>query len=255
MEPKSPPPASTSVPSGRRKSRKQNTPFAVQEKWRGEVPGRSNGREDKVYERYLETLNPRENERVQLALARTADPKFRAFLRMVLSNRRYTLPSMAKYCGITLDEFCGWMQNAAKVATLGNAQLLALDIVEDMGVDARSKMIACSRCDGLGWVGAEDGLPADTPGYRVLKFMETTKIVDGVETREEVPVWIRECPMGCDHGRIRITGDQHSRDRVLEVADLIGKKGGGTSITLNLGGASHPSAVGLLNAIKVEPED
>lgn len=215
--------------------------FFEKDKLRGLVPTSDNGRADLAYAAWFEGIDADNDPEFHIALAQSTDPRFKRFLEMIGKPNRQGLKiqTMAKQCGIDLGEFQQWYGRACVQMAIGVAQKNARFVVADMAGDARSKSELCERCDGLGWVGAPDGLPLDTLGYRIMG-MRT--VPDGEGVKEE-PVWVRTCPK-CE-GRMRNTepGDEHSRDRILELAGLSQKGKAAVQITQNFGGASHISAV------------
>lgn len=216
---------------------------------RGLVPSSENGKADEAYAAYLEGINVEEDKDLHIALATSQDPRFRAFLdRLAGPNRRnLRVQTVAKQCGIDLQEFQNMYSKAAVQMAIAKAHRKAAGIVDDMANDARSQSEYCDKCEGYGWIPAPAGLPIDTPGYRIL-FMKAT----GKE--EEDPVWGRTCPKCQGKTRVTVPGDEHSRDRILEIAGLTQKSGkGGVQIVQNFGGAGHTSAVtGSLNVLTVD---
>jgi hypothetical protein len=206
------------------------------DKVRGEVPDRTNGIKDKAYGSFLSTLDPRNNEQVQAALAASPDPRFQEFLDRISKPgyNRVSLQSIAKACQIDLREFNIWWQKESAQRSIAIAQTASVQVTQDMAADAMSRMVACERCDGLGWVSAPPGLPDTVPGYRMI------------EAGEE-PKYIRDCPNGCNSGKIRKPGDTHSRNTLLEMGGLLKQKGTGPSVTLNFGGASHSTGINALS--------
>jgi hypothetical protein len=205
------------------------------DKMRGLVPSRAFGNKDKVYKAYLDKLDPRNNESLQLALATSGDKRFVEFLQRLSMGqyKRVSLPSIAKACNIDLKDFSDWWNRASSQAAIAIAQQRSVDIAAHMAEDAMSIESVCERCDGLMFVAAPEGLPLETPGYRQMQS-------DG-ET-----VWVRTCP-ACNKGKVRRPGDAHARDRVLEMGGLL-KRGGGVNVNMNFGGASHSSAISDLDA-------
>jgi hypothetical protein len=67
-------------------------------------------------------------------------------------------------CGIDLAEFQMWFRRESSNIAIAQAQLASLRVVPQMGVDAESSEEFCERCDGLGWIKADEDLPVDTPG-------------------------------------------------------------------------------------------
>jgi hypothetical protein len=221
----------------------------IYEKERGIVPGRSNGIQDRVYGAYLSSLDPRANDAVQLALAASNDVRFKEFLERINMPRyrRVSLQTIAKACNITLAEFNGWWQKESAQRAIAIAQTQSVMITHDMAEDARSVNVVCSRCDGLGFVAAPEGLPEDVSGYKMIQAARG----------DEPAKYIRDCP-NCDAQRkIRKPGDSHARDKILEMGGLV-KKGAAVQITQNFGGATHASAISELDSamsIDVESSD
>lgn len=205
---------------------------------RGLVPSRGVGIQDKVYGSYLSTLDPRNNEDVQLALAASPDPRFKEFCERVCAPkyRRVSLQSIAKACNISLLEFNNWWNKESTQRAVAIAQNHSLKVTEDMAQDARSVEDVCPRCDGLTWVGAPAGLPKGTKGYRLLSSEPEDK-------------WIRDCPKCSAVGTVRKPGDSHARDRLLEMAGITQRGKAGVQIVQNFGGAAHSSAVTQLDVM------
>lgn len=205
---------------------------------RGLVPDRASGAHDRAYNGYLNTIDPRNNRAVQIALAGAADPRFREFFERleVARYERFSLATIAKGCGIDLAEFNNFISKASSQIAVAHAQLSSVKITEHMAEDALTKDAPCGRCDALGWVAAAAGLPDPTPdGYRCI------------DPNPKSPIWIRTCPL-CRGGLyVPKIGDNHSRDRILEVAGVIKKDRGGASINLNFGTGAHASAVNDLD--------
>lgn len=213
----------------------------ISEKGRGRVPSRLEGSKDRVFAAYLDAMNPRANENVQQALAACPDNRFQAFLEKVMTPRylRVSLATMAKGCGISLAEFQKWHSNVSTQQAIYNAQAASPEIVNDLIDDSKSKHDVCDRCDGLGSIDAPPPSACDPPkipGYR----------------RAAKDLYTRTCPRCQGEGLIKRPGDAHSRDRVLEIGGLKDSPKG-ASVVLNFGGASHSSAVALLNdAMSIE---
>lgn len=195
---------------------------------RGEVPSRKYGIQDRVYDAYLKELDPRANMQVQLALASSGDVRFTEFLDRISSTKykSISLASIAKACNIDLAEFQRWYGKANTQRAIALAQTGSVIITQDMIQDAKSKDLPCERCDDLGFVAAPPGLPDDTPGYKNIGLDQ----------------FVRTCPSCRGTRRVRIPGDTHARDRLLEMSGII-KKEKGVSIVQNFGTGDHSSAV------------
>lgn len=233
---------------------------------RGLVPSSADAIHDIPYNNFLDELNPRERKDVQHALASSSDQRFVIFLEKAMSmsgfNPRMSLAAHAKRCGIGLEEFNIWWRKASTQRALAIMQGASPKIAEHTAIDAQSQIVGCERCDGLGWVYAEENLPVDTPGYGIMRI-DVKKVPttdrDGNVSEEvvDVPVYTRTCPAGCDKGKKRIPGDWDSRSAVLTAAGLINQKGPGIQITQHFGGQAMPSAVSRLDVmtIDLEPEN
>ncbi len=201
------------------------------DKLRGEVPSVAFGGRDRVYGAYLDGLNVRDNQDIHVALASSKNPKFQAFLERLESGKykKVGLQTIAKACGIDLKEFQDWWQRESTQRAIAIAQTRSITITEDMASDARSRNAPCDRCDALGFVTAQAGLPDDTDGYRCI------------DPSSQEPVYVRTCPK-CRGIKYEMRpGDAHSRDKLLEMSGII-KKGPGIVISQNFGN-SHSSAV------------
>jgi hypothetical protein len=204
------------------------------------------GSRDRVFATYLDTLNPRANEIMRIALAASPDIRFRTFLERVDSPRflRVSFATIAKGCDISLMEFQEWWRKASTQRAITQAQLASPELVSDLIEDSRTREDVCDRCDGLGTVIAPANLdPEQVPGYHLIK--EATPNTDAIYTRT--------CPRCAGVGKIRKSGDSHARDLLVEIAGLKDTPKG-ASVVLNFGGASHSAAISLLNdAMSLDP--
>lgn len=208
---------------------------------RGLVP---DGNHDEPYNAYLEQLDPngstKDANEVRFALAASNDVRFRSFLECLNQPRfkRSRLATIAKACDISLPQFFEFWQSSQKTIALARAQSAIPDLIGDMAIDARSRMITCGRCDGYGVV-------ADYADKDEDSKLEGSKVPDKV----------KPCPNCTDSpGKVREVGNQHARDRLLEVTGMT-KKGGdraGVSIIQNFGGATMESAVDSLGKISFD---
>lgn len=207
------------------------------------------GKLDQPYNEYLEGIGLRDPERlpaVELALASGNDKRFNLFL-TYMDNPRYrraSLSSIAKACAIPLPQFMEFWQKAQHTRALAIAQEgITRHVVPDMVEDSRSKDMPCDRCDGFGWVYAEDGLPKSTKGLRKM-------VDDDPKSRQ-----IRACPLCSGTGMVRKTGDTDSRKMLLEMSGLTNKKGSSVQITQHFGGMGIESAVERLNRVSFDLGD
>ena len=205
---------------------------------RGLVPARNRGYRDRVFAEYLDTLNPRANVVMQKALAASPDVRFQEFLERVMAPkyRRASLATIAKGCGIDLLEFNQWWSKASAQRAIAEAQLASPGVVEDLIEDAKSKNDVCDRCDGIGSVAAPPGLAGDIPGYRLARKA----------SEEHGAIYPRTCPECGGEAKVRRSGDAHARDRLMEIAGLSPGAKGAAVVIQNFSGASHASAVPIL---------
>jgi hypothetical protein len=216
------------------------------DKSRGLVPCGPDAHLDTQYSNYLKEIKLDSDPVLQTALAASKDIRFRELLRYLAlpSAKSHPLIYWVKRAEIDLAELMTWMSDTSTARALAVAQQASPKINSHMAVDAESRMVACERCDGLGFVSADAGLPEDVPGYRMLRCDKENK----AET------WIRDCPMGCDRGKVRAAGDEFAREKLLEQAGLINKKGPGFQLVQHFGGQSMPSAVGRLDRMTLDIE-
>ena len=212
---------------------------------RGLVPAPRKGRDDKAYVTYLNSIHPRENHDLQIALAQSDDNRFLEFLDRIKANRyrKSSLATIAKACGISLKDFNEWWQKASSQRSIAAAQNASIQVTHDMAIDALSTNGACPRCDGLGWVSAPSGLPEFTKGYREIGTRINDKNI-------EEPMWARDCPNCNTAGVIRKPGDSHARDKILTMAGVL-PTSKGIAIVQNFGGVSHGSAVAELSSMDI----
>jgi len=225
----------------------------------GLVPAGSDAHLDTEYARYLDDIGLASDPALKAALASSPDIRFQLFLKYLAlpssAKTKHPLVYCAKRATIDMSEMMAWVSKAHNARALALAQAAAPKINQAMAVDAESRMICCERCDGLGFVNADEGLPPETPGYRILRMI-SRKVKDPElgEVTEEIPVWIRDCPAGCTRGKLREPGDEFSREKLLEQTGAINRKGMGIQIINNLGGQSMPSAVARLDPMVIEIE-
>lgn len=214
------------------------------ESGRGLVPSTSEGRLDHPFNAYLDELDPRgqkgndkRTQEVQFALAASNDLRFRSFLDCLSQSRfkHMHLATVAKYCDISLPQFHQFWQDSQKNIALARAQNALPDLITDLTIDAATKLVNCTRCDGLGVV----------PDHAQNALNELNSKLEG-----KVPDAIKPCPNCTGTGKVKEIGNQHARDRLLEVGGLTKKdRGAAVLITQNFGGATMASAVDSLSKI------
>lgn len=221
---------------------------------RGLVP--VSGALDHTYNEYLDSIGIRDPKRapiVEFALASSNDGRFREFLNKLKhpfwssangrSRKPLSLATLAKACDISLPQWAEFWQKAQHMRALAAAQDGAVEIMPDMVADAKSKEAPCDRCDGWGWVYADD-VPAKFAGVRRLNPK------DPKDKRQ-----IRVCPLCKGSKSVGKTGDTDSRKMLLEVGGFTSKKGSAIQITQHFGGMGMESAVDRLNKVSFSLEE
>ena len=211
---------------------------------------------DTTYNEYLDGIGIRDPERapvVEFALASSNDVRFREFLNKLKhpfwsssNNRRgkpASLAALAKACDISLPQWAEFWQKAQHQRALALAQGGIVDhVIPDMVEDAKSKQISCDRCDGFGFVYADD-VPAKFDG------------IERLDPRDPKSRQIRACPLCKGKGTVLKSGDTDSRKLLLEVSGLTNKKGSAVQITQHFGGMGMESAVDRLNKVTFDLSD
>lgn len=206
-------------------------PKQVREPIRGLVPASSYGVLDKTYNEYLGALDPRgtstRGHAVRVSLAAHADNRFRVFLARLSETRfkRYSLAAIAKGCNISLTEFADFWQKSQNMRTLALAQDGLFDVTSDIITDAKSKPMACERCDGFGWLYVDSDLAAQ-PGVRRLV------------PRDKESKQIRACPTCKGTCLVTKSGDTDSRRMLMDIAGVGGRKGSAVTINATFGSQS-----------------
>jgi hypothetical protein len=194
---------------------------------------------------FLCRLDPRGgselSQAVRLAFAASPDHRFGEFLAR-LDRPRYagwSLGAIAKSCDLTLGDFLVFWRNAQVDQAIYLACVASPGIVRDMVQDALSGEVVCGRCDGFGRVEIDAAIPPElVPGYLGRLGGNCDRV-------------FRVCPACGGKGTVRGSGNEHARDRLLEIAGLIGKR---ASVVVHHDSAqySHASAVAKLAAITID---
>jgi hypothetical protein len=171
---------------------------------------------DEAMRRFIENVD---EEAFTTALEEAADPKYQTFLRARLDPhyRGVSFNRLARNFGISLSEIDDlYRKSQIHVGMIRSANHIP-HLMEDIAIDARSKLEYCTRCDGKGYVQEEQ------------EGSEAPRRSRGAERGEE-----RLCPMCKGAKEVRIPGDRTARDLVYESIGLIGKKGPLVAIQNNL---------------------
>lgn len=160
---------------------------------------------DRAMNRFIENVVETE---FSEALAAANDPKYTTFLRARAdpAYRSLGFSALTRKFNISLQEVDDLWRNHQLHRGMIRMMNRMPDILEDVAEDARSKMVACPRCDGVTTVAA--GVRGET----------------------------RPCPVCDGTGKVRAVGDRAARQLVFETAGLIGKPGPtGPLVNVNLG--------------------
>ena len=189
---------------------------------RGLVPSSDEGKRDVVYGAYLEKLGVETNPAIQQALATAEDRRFRTFLeRISTPNRIVKIQTAAKQCGIDLVEFQNFIQKAAP------------NIGDCRGPVTRHRNHARHgrRCTDEGrllrqvrgaWMDRRAGLSAGRHARLPRDGDEDGEAAGSGKSEEDdrgAGAGLRRtCPKCKGATTVRTPGDEHARDKVLEVA-------------------------------------
>jgi hypothetical protein len=142
-------------------------------------------------------------------------------LLILLSNplfNKATLGKLAVMSGLSTAELTLFLNSAKKQEGIVRMSQKLPDIMEETAIDALPTDEPCVRCDGTGQL-------------------------------KKGP-----CPHCRSTGSIRVKGDLDNRKLVLEMAGLIGKRGSGQAIQINVGGSrSLEERVGIAQQLLTEP--
>jgi hypothetical protein len=142
------------------------------------------------------------------ALEMSQDPKLKMLL-FAIGNPRLKMCSFAEICNrcnLTINDISTVWKNHQVYRGMLKMMNHMPQVMEDTAVDAKSKMVQCSQCAGIG------------------KLLEVTV------NKQENPI----CPTCHGDGKVRIIGDKDSRAFLFEAGGL--KKGSpGTQVNVNVG--------------------
>lgn len=161
---------------------------------------------------------------VRLALASSSDGRFGEFLNRLgqPGYRSHSLAAIATTCDLSLAEFIHFWHRTQLQRVLSMAHDAMLDVIDDLIENASYHDVSCSRCDGRGRVTTGKGRN-------------------------------RVCPVCRGAGSVRMPGDAHARDCLLQIAGF-GKKGL-AAVQITFGGAAMESAVDGLKGITFDVSD
>ncbi len=191
---------------------------------RGLVPSSTYGAQDTVYNDFLQTIDPRNNEQARMSLATSNDKRIREFIRIVNLPpfNRYSLATCAKKLDISMPEFADIWRKSCLASAVALAANRLPEITDHIANDALSQSECCGRCDGWGHVKvSEEEMPP---------LEEGQPIPGGI--RPMGAKWVRDCPKCGGSGQIRKAGDSHSRDKILQMTGF-NAKGAGVTVAIN----------------------
>lgn len=218
---------------GRRSNRTRNHRNNVRA-----LASRKNG-SDIGLDLFLSRLDPRGDselsQAVRLALAASGDSRFGEFLKRLYRSRyaRSSVGAIARSCDLTLGDFLEFWGDAQVDHAIYRACVAAPAIVRDVVQNALSAEVVCRHCDGLRKVDVDAAIPPEfVPGYLGRLGDHSGRV-------------FRVCPMCGGKGTVTQPGNEHARDRLLEIAGLIGNVRLWWSITTLLSIATHPLSPSL----------
>lgn len=121
---------------------------------------------------------------------------------IAVKNRKTTLAQLCRNCNIRWDEMVDFHRNFNVQQGLLRASNHLPHVMEDVAVDAKSRVQGCTRCDGAGKMGAQ------------------------VSNDGEVLAEPKDCPDCEGTGKVRVPGDQGARNLMFETMGLTGKSKG-----------------------------
>jgi hypothetical protein len=177
-------------------------------------------RHDSAFQHFIDNVD---DAAFTAALEDAADAKYQSLLRARLDprNRRTSFSKLCRNFGISIADVDDlYRKSQIHIGMIRSANHIP-DLMEDIAIDAKSKLQYCTRCDGKGIV---TDLVEDAGGSD--DFARSAKSErGGIE---------RMCPMCKGVGEVRVAGDRTARDLVYESIGLIGRKGPMVAIQNNL---------------------
>jgi hypothetical protein len=150
------------------------------------------------------------------ALAVTNDPRYNMLLAAINNPRfhGFSFPELCRRCKMTIQDVVAVWRNHMKVKGLVKMMNHMPNVMEDVAVDSKSRIVTCDTCQGVG------------------------KLVS--ETRNQVKQPI--CHACHGDGTIRISGDPKARELAFETIGLTGSGGGvHQQVNVNLGNQGIPT--------------
>lgn len=158
-------------------------------------------RKDRIFRR-LEASVPRAELTEALAAAGTSDEKAEMLMMMLMDPafKRSSLPMLAKQCGLSYAAVLKIITNHRIDQGILKMSAHAPQVLEDIAIDAKSRLVPCPACKGVGTI---------------------VKAKD----KEGGPIDVETCWSCEGEGKLRKVGDADARKLLMETMGLTGKKG------------------------------
>lgn len=164
--------------------------------------------------RALEIASQSPDDKFDQMLKYMCDPRF---------GRELSLYAIARRCNVSLRELTEMFRDSQMME--GTARMLnhVPDVMEDIAIDARSKMDVCPRCNGSG---QEIEKCSDCNGSKRASEAKGRPTPIRCKTCEgKGKVSVGECLKCGGTGKIRVVGDEAARKLLMEATGQTGKKG------------------------------
>ena len=190
-------------------------------------------RKDVVFRR-LEASVPREQ--MATILETSGDTRAAELCRLLLSpeplNRRCSLPELARRAGMSYADVLRAVTVYRVDEGLLRMSAHVPEVLEDVAVDAKSKLVVCPECKGDGFR-AKEVIPA--PDHS-----EDGDGEDGAQDSLHDSVVAVPCFVCDGTGKLRKAGDTDARKLMFETLGLTNKSRG-SFVNVNVGAAAIPS--------------
>jgi hypothetical protein len=211
------------------------------------VPRKSPPRKDKIFRR-LEATVPREELLSALAAA-SSDQRARTLFEMMLDPafRTHSLPKLAKDVGLRYTDVLKLVRDyKLDQGLLAMASHLP-QVMEDVAIDAKSKMVKCPACKGDGRIVVTEQI--EDPESEKKRVIVVPKL-------DENGAVVTEHCFTCDgEGKLRQTGDSDARKLLFESMKLTGQRAPLVAQQFNLGaaGTMEDDVERVQDALTVKP--
>lgn len=179
---------------------------------------------DEALQRFINNVD---EDALRVALEEAKDPKYQTFLRARMDPhyKNVSFMTMCRKFDISIADIDDlYRKSQIHVGMIRSSNHIP-KLMEDIAIDAESRMAYCTRCDGTGTV--REVQEYDERGG---SGASSSRSEDDAERGGD-----RVCPMCKGTREVRIAGDRTARDLVYESIGLIGKKGPLVAIQTNIG--------------------